>query len=295
MESDEKSQLTSILAEYTSQPTLYFQTVNIGETQTVAFAETQNKNGYSTDIWYVTSSGATLLINIQPDTFDDTQNTPQLWMVGDAMIFKCEDGGSLTGSQSYVWYLKDGVPVSLGHMHLGQDISYMGMELTYLGNNQFTVMFDTYDGFSDTTGHTWKLYYLYWPDDGDNFEEYGGIEISQQQLLEADGANAIFDVLNQSGKQISSIYYRANGIININCSSPSDDIVSYSNITLKYNQENNSVMPVPLDTSYLTMKINNSDNVPFNADTLKQFLYRGTYEAALFPLIATYPTQFPPS
>ena len=294
---DVKAQLTNVLTAYTSQPILYFQPADISDSQTVAFAETQNKDGYSFDVWYVTSSEAMFLMNIQPNTFDETQDEPKIWTIGGDVIFKCEDGGDVTGSRSYSWHLKNGLPVSLGDIEYDQP--FLGMELTYAGDGQFTAMCDAYDRYFTAdvngSGHTWKLYYLYWPDNGDNFQEYGGIEISREQLLEAGGAKTILDILNQSGYQPDSIYYRTNGIINLNFSDSSDDGAAYSNITLKYNFDTNSVTPIPLNKSYLTMAVDNSDNIPFSADTLGQFMYGGTYMPVYFPSIATYPAQFPPS
>ena len=71
-----------------------------------------------------------------------------------------------------------------------------------------------YDFGVDGTGHTWNLYYFYWEN---GLKEYGGVEISEEQFLEYDGAENILEKILKDGYEITSIYKRQNSIININC------------------------------------------------------------------------------
>jgi len=124
----------------------------------------------------------------------------------------------------------------------------------------FTVQQNTLDMMSDGTGRTVKPYWLYY-DNG--FHEYGGIEITQSQLLEFDGADNILKQIKVDDGVIKNILYRENHIININY-----QIMEGMNryISLKYDDMSVSVLQTD-DGS-------------------------GVYLAALLPDIATYPTGF---
>jgi hypothetical protein len=134
------------------------------------------------------------------------------------------------------------------------------------------------------TGHTYKLYYLYWSADG--LKEYGGLKITQQQLLKVKGAQAIIDAITKSGHTIDEIYYRANNIINISYHSGDRNNGDFDNVTLVYN--NNAVTPQSVYTGP-----NSPKTESFNENNLSDFSYGGIYQAAFFPDIATYPDKFP--
>ena len=146
------------------------------------------------------------------------------------------------------------------------------MNLSYLGNGQFTTIGDAFDAGStdgQKCGHTYKSYYLYWTADG--LKEYGGLKITLQQLLKVNGTQVIIDAITKSGYTIDEIYYRANNIININYhSSDKDGDVDYENVTLLY--KNNTVTPVLVYTNS-----NTSGTENFNEKNLKDFSYGGIY------------------
>ncbi len=161
------------------------------------------------------------------------------------------------------------------------------MGLSYIGNGQFTTIGEAFDlNFTDGigTGHTYKIYYLYWATGG--LKEYGGLKITQQQLLKVQGAQAIIDVITKSGHTVDDIYYRANNIININYHSGDKQNGNFDNVTLVY--KNNTVTP---ELAYPGQ--NSSKTESFNENNLNGFSYGGIYKTALVPKIATYPDKFP--
>ena len=111
------------------------------------------------------------------------------------------------------------------------------------------------------SGHTWKDYWFYW--DGESFREYGGVKITEKQLRNCEGAAAILDAIKAEGESINDIFYRGNGIININHSyTVEPGNVYYYHTTLQL--EDAKAMKVETDET------------------------GGIYRAALIPDIATY-------
>lgn len=132
-----------------------------------------------------------------------------------------------------------------------------------------------------STGHTRKRYYLYF--DGTSFKEYGGIKITQTQLESAKGGQDAINSIKKAGYQIGDIFYRANGIININCckttGSGDDAHKDNENVTLLYKNDSITCVygPYPRNTS----------------DYVLNSSYGGVYAAAAYPSAATYPDGFP--
>lgn len=116
-----------------------------------------------------------------------------------------------------------------------------------------------YDAMVDGTGHTWNVYYFYW-DDG--LKEYGGTEISQEEFLQYDGADSIINTILADGYDITTIYRRANRIININCC----DGYCNKNVRVLLKKGSVSVFPVEEYSDY----------------------QEGIIKQALVPEIATY-------
>jgi hypothetical protein len=253
--------------------------MSIGGNQNAAFAIVageQSGGGY--DVWYITASGAQKLKSNIAFSADNKSEGPFLWTVDGVKIFKCEDSPGGSSSKSYAWYVKDGNPVEL---------PLTDGSLSYIGNGQLTTIGEDFDlSFTDGvgTGHTYKYYYLYWASDG--LKEYGGLKITQQQLSGVKGAQAIIDVITQSGHTVDDIYYRADNIININYHSGDRQNGNFDNVTLVY--KNNAVTP---ELAYTGP--NSSKTESFNGDNLSDFSYGGIYQAALFPQIATTPDKFP--
>ncbi|EGW35939.1 putative lipoprotein [Desulfosporosinus sp. OT] len=267
------AQLKAILAKYTTHQIKFFQSLTIGDQQNAAFAIVQGG-----DVWYITASEAQKLKSNIAYSADNKFNAPFLWTVDNTKIFKCESSAGGSSSRSYAWYVKGGKPVEL---------PYTGMNLLYFGNGQFTTIGDNFDsGFIDGigAGHTYKLYYLYWTTDG--LKEYGGLKITQQQLLKVKGTQEIIDTITEQGHIIDEIYYRANNLININYHTGDKQNGDFGNVTLVY--KNNTVTP---ELAYAGS--NSSKAESFKERNLRDFSYGGIYQAALFSKIATYPDKFP--
>lgn len=265
-------QLKSILAKYTTYHIAFFQSFTISGNQNAAFAVA------GTDVWYITASGTQKLKSDIGFPSDNESEMPVIWTVDGTTIFKCENipGGSST--ESYAWYVKDGKPIEL---------PYTGSSLSYIGGGQFTTIGESFDmSFVDGlgVGHTYKLYYLYWANDG--LKEYGGLKITTQQLLKVNGAQAIIDTITKSDHTIDDIYYRANNIININYHSGDKQNGDFGNVTLVY--KNNTVIP-----QLVYADPGSSKTEDFNENNLSDFSNDGIYQAAHFPTIAMYPDKFP--
>jgi hypothetical protein len=86
----------------------------------------------------------------------------------------------------------------------------------------FTIIDSSYDSEQDPDmewplGHTWKSYYFYYDRESGQVKEYGGSEISIEEAKELTGHDFQAECLSP-GDELGTIYYRRNGIININYS-----------------------------------------------------------------------------
>jgi len=89
-------------------------------------------------------------------------------------------------------------------------------------NGNFTACHSTYDMNSDGTGHTWKPYWLYYSPEENTFHMYKGTDISEEKLLEYDGADKVLEKARSENMTVSEIILRENGIININLTTEPD-------------------------------------------------------------------------
>ena len=75
---------------------------------------------------------------------------------------------------------------------------------------------------------------MYW--NGDGFTEYGGLRISEEQLRAVEGASRWLDEILAVDGMIGDIFYRENGIVNINYTTTdgwTDGTVNNKNVTLR--------------------------------------------------------------
>lgn len=150
--------------------------------------------------------------------------------VKNGYIVMCRANEAVVNSRTYEWFIKNDGAIKY--------LPSLPVELSYHGKNQFTGICDAYDisfikGFEGGSGHSYKPYYFYW--DGKRFCEYGGKKISVSKLKSyKGGAKKVKEILAANpGNKISSIYYRKNGLININLKLTSVDEYRYCNVTLK--------------------------------------------------------------
>lgn len=147
-------------------------------------------------------------------------------------------------------------------------------------DNFITLTVDAFDICCDENlnwegGHTWKPYYFFWNDGLNSFSEYGGIEISIEQLNQLKDVSSLMNKYYEEGYSLLNIIYRANKIININyrkldyTDNEGRSLYSHANVTL-YLQN---------DSIYLSDKEILEEN-------------DGYYLTAIRPDIAVYP-KFP--
>lgn len=92
--------------------------------------------------------------------------------------------------------------------------------------NEIVMISSDYDEYIDadgiSTGHTWKPYWFYYKDG--KIYEYGGIEMTQEDLNGfQDAAQIISEDTGENVWDVDSIYYRGNGIINVNFSAKDEN------------------------------------------------------------------------
>lgn len=165
-----------------------------------------------------------------------------------------------TGSVTYLWSVRNGEPYQ-------PNISGRANGFGVNEYDEIELTFSRYDGGevdNMMVGHTWKNYYFYY--DGENFKEYGGRNITREELLKINGTDDIVNKIEENGYIIDSIYCRKNNICNINYSKKIQDSKSYENVTFRFNE-------------YLEV-VGNSTGEIYNS---------GIYEAASLPEFATYP------
>ena len=99
-------------------------------------------------------------------------------------------------------------------------------------DDSFRIVDSSYDAEYDpeldsTLGHTWKSYYFYYDRDNNSVKEYGGLEITDEKAKEIAGRDLVAECVKPDDT-LESIYYRKNGIININYSRPGENgCISY--------------------------------------------------------------------
>lgn len=192
-----------------------------GQNEAVAItSQTTDELGYShAKAWYITDQECDLFDNmgdaaVYPDTvyLYELPNTRML-------CYTYGWGGS--GSVAQAWVFDESGAEEVENVLEG---------LSPLSEDEFMVTSSAYDGSTDGTGHTWNRYFSRW--DGEKLVEYGGLEISVEQLREAEHADQILDDVKAYG-EIQSIYYRANGMVFINLSDGSQN----RNVALTLNKD----------------------------------------------------------
>jgi ABC-type phosphate transport system substrate-binding protein len=151
-------------------------------------------------------------------------------------------------------------------------ISRIGQSFTVEKNGEMTITQSAFDNFTMSDGnpngaHTWKPYYFYY-DNG--FKEYGGSEISLDELLTYENAAKYIDEIENLNGEITNVLQRPNGIININYRVP-DPEVDY--LTWNY---------------YYTLKIDDEKVTHITENPDKPEWDNGVYLPALLPEIAVF-------
>lgn len=242
-----------------------------------AFAVKGQAQGYEIkgDIYFVTENGAE---KINGETYYLDYDRYPVFDLGDRKLYRVWNVFA-TGRSAYVYGVKDGKWYEHEISQRGQDLERMGL------SDNFTIVNGSdYDsGYlaseNATSGHTWKTYYLYW--NGEEFREYGGIEISEEQFLKCEGAQHILDLAGENDCFVSNILYRGNGLINVNLT----DRDFYGNEEYYYFSlilEDGKLEYLRADRDY-----NDKD------DEFKYNVQPGIMHPAFLEDIADYPEEFP--
>ena len=153
------------------------------------------------------------------------------------------DEAYVTALVTYVYYVD-------GENLLESNISRFGDINSDTDLQNIKMAFSTYDGFcnyekgkessAEWTGHTWKPYYFYYDKDKKDFMEYGGSEITREELQDIVGFDLASEI-EAEGYQIDKILRRKNGIVNVNYSKQEElengtIDVTYKNVTFDENE-----------------------------------------------------------
>lgn len=201
-----------------------------GQKEAVAItSETVDEIGYSNaKVWYVSNQKCDLFGNsgdasIYPDSV-------RLYELSNTKMLCFTSGWGGSGSVAQAWVFDaDGA----------KEVENVLEGISQLSENEFMVTSSAYDGATDGTGHTWNHYFSRW--DGKKLVEYGGLEISEEQLKKAENADQILEDVKVYG-EIQSIYYRGNGMVFINLSDGSlnrNVALKLADGTLKYSDYEN--------------------------------------------------------
>lgn len=225
-----------------------------GENEAFAFVGEPYEFGYLGNLFYLSKDGIKNVNNFNCGGFGCYVSG--LFRYKDTKIIKIEFVDAVTSSTSYLYTVDQNSPKEL-------NISGYGQGFHMYNDNTSCLLHSVYDGSKMGCGHTYKPYYFYF--DGENFIEYGGIEITLDQFLKFDNAQKIVDSIHEKGNEITTIYYRDKGLININCI---------------YSGE--SFDP---DLSYITVKYDDT-----SVSVLEE--YMGNYLPCLIEKYATFPEKF---
>ena len=265
VQEDSEEVLRGVLSQSTGEKTVteVFADFDGNGTQEAFFlvgSENADEGTWEGEVWFVNSSGAFKMREkeyywVSPDCMLD---------FGDKKYFVLYQYFA-TGDLSYVWGVENGSPQEAA-------ISGGGGSLNQIARGrELTMIESAYDFCTDGTGHTWKPYFFYW--DG-NFYEYGGIEIFSEQLLTYKGAKEIIENIQDQGYSVTNLYYRANGVINVNLT----DGEINRNVTLKIAGDSIEII------NPYTME---------QASDWDESDQGGIYNKALVGEIAVYPDAFP--
>lgn len=164
-----------------------------------AFAVTGENDISFKTLWYVNEDTAVKLDEkISYDTifvFDVKTNRKYICL-----------SSEMYQNYSLIWGVNDGTAFET-------PISNVGQRFAFNGINEYTIIQSEFDGTSIGGRHTYKPYYFYYDYNNGNFCEYGGTEITIDELCEYKGAEIFLDDIKEEGGTVTSILKRGNGII----------------------------------------------------------------------------------
>ena len=193
----------------------------------------------SGEIWFINQQG-----EYKIEEFKNYWKYPQVYLLKNETFIAFEEYYT-TGSVTYLWGVKDGKPFQPGLTSKAN-----GFEINKY--NEVVITNSAYDGariipknwkvLPDDEKwiiHTYNQYYYYW--DGENFREYGALEIDDEDLLEIEGTEELLNFITSEGATVNEIYYRENKIIQINYQKEvqegNDTVTYFKFISFRYEGE----------------------------------------------------------
>ncbi len=132
-----------------------------------------------------------------------------------------------TALTTRLWTIEQGAP---------KELDCPAEQLIWLEGGEFTGTRSAWDAIQDedgATGHTQKIYWLFWDEEAGALREYAGEEITEGELLAlaqqgASGQNdrlvrQVLDAIRAERGVLGSIWLRGNGVINLNYRIPLDE------------------------------------------------------------------------
>lgn len=250
-----------------------------------------NDNNYYGTIWYINNSGSPVLIE---DSMMEYKKDPYTIAV-DENVFIVFVSEQADEDIAYIWGVDNGEPFQPVISGKGSDVKkneFNELEITHTTYERvYSLALIPLDeennvflppSISYTEEEANKNYYFYF--DGNAFKEYGGMEIDIDDVLKFPQGKEIINRIHNHSYNIDSIYYRDNGIMNINISQAliervgddhtndyTNEYTNYYNITLRY-----------IDGKWK----------PILPHKMNEKCGNGVYLDALIPAIATYPNEY---
>ncbi len=231
----------------------------VGDEPDYEMSESGLVNG---DVWFVNRSGAKAIT----DSVGMGYECSDLLLDFDSVRYVVFQDAYATGELSHVFEVKGNDVSEAVFSRLGTVQEQEG--------DSFRILDSSYDSeydpdIGDMLGHTWKSYYFYYDEKTGSVKEYGGSEISNDEARDLTGRDFADECL-KDGDKLESIYYRKNGLVNINYSRPeTGGSISYYHRTWDTEKE-----------CYIDDYAAESDEEQL-----------GTYRAELCPEIAEYPIE----
>ena len=232
--------------------------------------DTEGGPPYLGELWFVDADGAEMMVSREET--NGYYDISRIYTFGTHAVVTLSKFYQ-TGDLALVWAVKDGKPYE------ETGISSKGGTFARLDANDFAMWHDTYDLSFDGTGHTYKWYWFYWDEQSASFKEYGGRVIEYGQFLKCKGAQAVLDAIDAADCAVREIFYRDNGIININY--------------VDYEDETNHNATLRLKGDTVTLQAAQAGVAGEATDSLEDSDQGGVYAKALLPDIAAYPSKLP--
>lgn len=206
---------------------------------------------------------------------------PPVWLEGGQRVlfgWQQTTGSALT---TRLWTIENGA---------AKELDCPPEQLFWLEGSEFSGTRSAWDAMQDedgATGHTQKLYWLYWDEDAGALREYAGEEITEAELRELGRSGEseqlvrqVLDEIAAEGGVVGSIWMRGNGVINLNYRVPVDDAGSaWANHNLSFASD--------ADRELSLISFHNASPGGLSSELLADCDQGGVYEAAGWPEIAS--------